>query len=147
MTGSSDGVVRMWSLDYVEVAIATKDDSNKKEENEVDNNFNKAPSLTEAITTEIEYAHDNNLQSITQQLAKKMSLSYESGNETLKSLQEILATNVHATTPKPQRRTNFDGAGGGEVVKGLNISEQIEEEEDLLDGSGSDASLKLQERK
>ena len=75
MTGSSDGVVRMWSLDYVEVPIASKNDSNKKDVEAVDNKFNQPPSLTEAISIEIEDSHDNNLQSITQQLAKRMSLS------------------------------------------------------------------------
>ena len=96
MTGSSDGVVRMWSLDFVEVPITEKHNLNY---------VNDELSLQ----TEQDDVSDNAstptvLQSLTQQLAKKMSVSYESGNDTLRSLQEILAANVYVTTPQPQRR-------------------------------------------
>ena len=96
MTGSSDGVVRMWSLDFVEVPITEKYNINY-----VNDEF--------SLQTERDDVSDNAstptvLQSLTQQLAKKMSVSYESGNDTLRSLQEILAANVYVTTPQPQRR-------------------------------------------
>ena len=93
MTGSSDGVVRMWSLDFVEVPINNKD---KSKENEND--------ISLRNTTDDTDGRDTILQSLTQQLAKKMSISCEPGNDTLKSLQEILAANVYVTTPNPQRK-------------------------------------------
>ena len=103
MTGSSDGVVRMWSLDFVEVPITEKqkldadNDENSNQSGREDNSENTPTS--------------NVLQSLTQQLAKKMSVSYELGNDTLKSLQEILAANVYVTTPQPQRRnTELDNS-------------------------------------
>ena len=96
MTGSSDGVVRMWSLDFVEVPVMEKVKSDENvDELSIQNGRDDA---TDKATT------PTILQSLTQQLAKKMSISYESGNDTLKSLQEILAANVYVTTPKPQRK-------------------------------------------
>merc|ERR1712079_775426 len=96
MTGSSDGVVRMWSLDFVEVPITEKLNTNEnKDENSVQSGRDEISENTPTPTV---------LQSLTQQLAKKMSVSYELGNYTLRSLQEILAANVYVTTPQPHRR-------------------------------------------
>ena len=96
MTGSSDGVVRMWSLDFVEVPIMDKVEL-KENVDELSIRNGRDDATDNATTPTI-------LQSLTQQLAKKMSISYESGNDTLNSLQEILAANVYVTTPQPQRK-------------------------------------------
>ena len=97
MTGSSDGVVRMWSLDFVEVPIIDKDEINiNTDDPSMQNGQNNIPEKSTNSPTM--------LQSLTQQLAKKMSLSCESNNDTLKSLQEILAANVYASTPQAQRK-------------------------------------------
>ena len=98
MTGSSDGVVRMWSLDFIEVPITEKE---------------KALGLSNETSTHIgadkvvdESPTPTMLQSLTQQLARKISANCESGgpNDTLKNLQEILAANVYVTTPLPERK-------------------------------------------
>ena len=112
MTGSSDGVVRMWSLDFVEVPITEKLNTNQnRDENSVQSGRDEISENTPTPTV---------LQSLTQQLAKKMSVSYELGNDTLRSLQEILAANVYVTTPQPHRRNTE-----------LNNSKSEGEEEDV----------------
>lgn len=98
MTGSSDGVVRMWSLDFIEVPITEKDKA-LGISNETSTHIGADKVVDESPTPTM-------LQSLTQQLARKISANCESGgtNDTLKNLQEILAANVYVTTPLPERK-------------------------------------------
>ena len=68
MTGGSDGVVRMWSLDYVEVAVDSLDDN-------------------EVITVD---TLDNITVSSITQLAKKMSVSM-TGGDCVASIREAVS--------------------------------------------------------
>ena len=127
MTGSSDGVVRMWSLDFVEVPIPVKGNMNSNNDeldmrNETDTHTNNTPTM---------------LQSLTQQLAKNFSVSYESGNkDTLKSLQEILAANVYVTTPQPQRKkSEVNNAQSEEDTKSSDTENCENQNDDTLDNT------------
>ena len=141
MTGSSDGVVRMWSLDFVEVPI--KEKHNLNESNDEMSRRSGQEDLSENTPT------PTILQSLTQQLAKKMSVSYELGNDTLRSLQEILAANVYVTTPQPQRRIPElnNTQSEGEEEEGSSDTENCENtNEDTLDNV-SDAGGEVDDEK
>ena len=105
MTGSSDGVVRMWSLDFVEVAI-TDNPMHNDEHGEVKLSDNETTNCIPPIT----------------QLAKKMSLNNEYlDKDTLNNLQHMLASNAYATTTlTPIKKA--------EVGKDLNTQSDEEEE-------------------
>ena len=83
MTGSSDGVVRMWFLDYMEVPESTNAD-------EADKN---------------EYGYPSEVSSITR-LAKKMSISVS--GDCLSSLLEAIAQSRHSERSDPSSDTEDD---------------------------------------